>query len=303
MENKTDTRGTRFDFNMIKSSLNSSMEQDNISVSDDLINETMNRIKSQNNLDPSITSNKYRWKSKLNFTNVAAAIIVVFLIGTVVGKNFIDYKSLDLAKGDQDNSYEFGETLTADDVAMDSADSDTLVAVEDSEENQGDLVNETRAGAGTGAGIDGKEAKGYTEDNGSATKDEAAEESVLTFTTITNLDASTVESLEVSYYVDNSVINKDLSLKKEEVFTLFNAYPLDEISANPEEEWTHKLNIVPTGKSIYTIIIGNNIDIIKEAKISNNSNLDEPKDQVRKTFQVLDVEGLKIQLEQLINDK
>ena len=117
MENKTDTKEKSFDFSMIKSSLNSSMEQDNISVSDDLINETMNRIKSQSNLDPSITSNKYRWKSKLNFTNVAAAIIVVFLIGTVVGKNFID-NNMNMAKKDDRIAPELGESLASYDVAQ-----------------------------------------------------------------------------------------------------------------------------------------------------------------------------------------
>lgn len=298
MENKTDTKEKSFDFSMIKSSLNSSMEQDDISVSEDLVKKTMNLIKPQADSNPSITSNNHKWKSKLNFTNVAAAVLLVFLIGTVVGKNLLD-NNMNMAKKDDRIAPELGESLASYDVAQE--DNGDYQVVDDMASTDGNSPLVTDATGG--GGLDGKLPMDSTTSSEGATMEEAMEESGLTFSYLTNLEYSDVESLEVYYYMDNSVINKDLSLKKEEVFDLLNLYLLDEVNVSPEEEWVYKLSIVPSGLSIYTIYIGNDINISIESKTSSSTNVDESKNQFRRTFKVSDVEGLKIQLDQLINAK
>lgn len=269
MEQKTDTTGKKFNLNMIKSSLNSSMEQDNITVSEELVKNTIERIQSQKNLNSSKTSNNQRWKKKLNLTNVAAAVLIVFLMGTLAGKNILEKNySGDIAKRDNGISYEMDVT------------------------NDGQL------------NTDDADLFALPQDNNRVLKEEALEENAgndIDLASIMNLEASDIENLEVYYYLDNTVINKDLTAKIEDVFALFNTYPLEETNAGPVEEWIYKFNVIPSGKSIYTILIGDNIDIIKETKITDSSNSDKFNDQDRKTFRVIDIVGLKIQLDQLIN--
>ncbi len=302
MGEDADTRGTGFDFTMIKANLNTSMEQDGITVSEELIQKTVNKIKTQTNLNSSKTSNNQKWKKKLNFTNVAAAVLIVFLVGTVAGKNLLDSnKPSNMVRMDNKAIYEVDEPLEANDVSIDTFDGGILPASEENVDNEGEVE------AGTDSepigGIDSKDGNNYTGDTDDIPTEDDINKNGIFSSNIINLEVSDVESLEVSYYVDSTVINKDLTIKIEDVFILLNTYTLEETSANPVEEWTHKLNVIPSGDSIYTILIGNNIEIIKETKTSKSISLDEASDIIRESFIVEDIVGLKIQLDQIINMK
>ena len=74
-----------FDFNRIKHSLNTSMEDDNIIVSEELISKTMNKIQEESNLDNSDTPNN-KWYDKLTPSNVVVALLLILILGTGIGK-------------------------------------------------------------------------------------------------------------------------------------------------------------------------------------------------------------------------
>lgn len=259
-----------FDFYRIKQSLNTSMEEDDISVSEELINRTMEKIEQDDTSSYGKTSNKNKRKNRLYFTNVAAAVLIVFLVG------------IGLVKGISGDYFSLSKSDQAPEIAEDNKEMNEDIAYEEENDLDGEV-----------------EFSDSIED----TNEIGKTASELVIPNVIDLDLSNIDILEVSYYDDNDdVINRDLTRNLEEVFVLFSTYPLEEISPREDETWKYRLNVLPiTNDTRYTITIGENINIIEERWPLDESELSEPDQYERRTFQVEEVEKLKVQIEQIIN--
>ncbi len=247
-----------FDYEQIKHNLNTSMEEDDISTSKELITKTMARIKQDDVSVSSTTSHKGKRKTGYNFSNVAAVVLLVLLIGT---------GAVRVISGDYFSKKDYA--------------SDEMVP----------QMKESNKGTSN-------EADGDFADSVEEIKDSEEITSGLVISDVIDIDITNIETLEVSYYEDESVINKDLTNKIDEVFALFNTYSIEEINSKGEETWIYKLTfLTKTEERNYTITIGENITIIDE----NKSRQENP--YVRRVFQVEEVDNLKAELEYIIKLK
>lgn len=246
-----------FDPDGIKDSLNISLEEAGISVTEDLINTTIDRIKE----DEKQVRNKNKFKKPpkgpYKYANIAAVIALVLIVGTIFTKNLIDRDVIIFSKSmDKSSSMEMSDP------------------------------------------INGKEESNINSDY----EQDAYEYKGEKFHTIIPLQASEIENIEISYYSDNGVINKDLTKKKEDILDLFSNYELEEINSKVEDQWYYRLTIRPIknlgDNSVYTIIIGKNLNLTQEIKIAANSEREETSQIIRRTFQVNSIEDLKTALRQ-----
>lgn len=255
-----------FDFDQLKHNLNTSMEEDDISVSEELINRTMEKIGQDDTLNSPKTSNKNKRRNRIYFNNLATAALIVFLVG------------IGLVKGISGDYFSISQSDKASEIA---------------EEMDRDMVDEE---------ISNLDSEGEFSDSIEEKNESGKVISGLVISNIIDLDPDNIETLEVSYYEDNAVINKDLTSKLDEVFVLFDTYPLEEIAPIEEETWKYKLNILQKNNDvIYTITIWENINVIEERWLVENGELSEPDQHVRRSFQIEEVENLKVEIEQIIN--
>src|SRR5690554_1215211 len=96
------------------------MEEENISVTQELISKTMDSIRGQSYSNFETTSNNKRWRNKFNITNIAVAVLLVVIIGTGIGKQLYDESlSHDLASLENDAAYEIAENQEAAEAVVD----------------------------------------------------------------------------------------------------------------------------------------------------------------------------------------
>lgn len=245
-----------FDYEQIKHNLNTSMEEDDISVSKELTSKTMAKIKQDDVWVSSTTSHKDKRKIGYNFSNVAAVVLLVLLIGAGVVRGI---------SGD----YFYKKDYASDKMAPQM------------NENDKDMSNET----------DGDFADSVEE-----IKDSEETASGLVISDVIDLDLTNIETLEVSYYEGKAVINRELTNKTDEVFALFNTYSIEEINPKEDDAWIYKLIfLAKTDDRIYTITIGENMNIVDASELS------ESNQHEKKAFQVEEVESFKAELEDIIS--
>lgn len=275
-ENKT-IKPKDFNFMNIRVSLNSSMAKDNIFVSKELKAKTMDSIsKEQEGEDASsLSKNTGQWKKDFNFTNVIMVALLFLVIGTGIYNN--------ISKNYSD---------------------DRLHIHEKSAHHQGKDQSETNETLGTSQSEVGNprpsNSESLEEDRGQDIKYAEGDPASLAIPKIINLESSDIDNIEISYYVDKSVRNKDLTSKKDRIFDLFRMYSIEEVAVSYEDGWTNKLRLL-SNNDIYTILIGNRVNVIKtkQSDITDHNTNKGPQDI--RTFSMDNVDGFIYQLDQIIN--
>lgn len=274
MEQEINTSKKEIDFSTINVNLNTSIEPGSLET-------------------PKSTDNK-KEKKDFNFTNILAVIVLLFLILTVIANNISkneSYMSSDVGRGT-------GEQVTNE-------------VLEDREVPGTDLAEANGTG-GDSVVNDNTSRDGLAEDSDRNDVDIDLDEglasedlkSALNFSALIGFEPANVEGLEVSYYIEDGVINKDLTEKTEDVFSLLGTYSLKEVAGDEgDDKWEYKLNLEPHGKNIYTVFIGDHIDIVEEPKTSKSNTKDESSKKIIRTFQVADIESLQVQLNQLVTEE
>lgn len=279
MEKKKNKKDFEFDYNHIKESLNTSLEEDGITVSEELISKTMMGLQKSNVSE----SRDKSFLSKFKTSNIAVAVFLFLIIGLGILKH-----SSNLNLASKSAPRERAEKY--------------------------DLYDDSQAG-----GVAKEEDIGQNYDQG---KEELiAEEgglettsSLPNFSNIIGLESDDIDTIEISYYVDNSVINKDLIEKEEEIFTLLDSYQLIEEEADEDHSWSYRLTIVPKEAKgdlskdysqpsdiYYVILIGNHLDFIKKSKLPIKEENGEEKEELdRKSYEIKNLEELSLQLDRLI---
>lgn len=244
--------------------------------------------------DSSQSQNNQGKKKDYNFSNILATLALIVLVLLVMGSNYIKEKDSISLEEVQEG---FDPESTRDNTSLDPAiDTDTL---EDSlYNNAGNQDNSSDNFSNPG-----KEREGDTgllsESIGNNDVDGLIISSVL------GLEIDEIENLDVSYYLDDTVINSDLTNKIEEVYLLLNSFSLEEIDSSKADEWIYKFSVIPSEASSedysYIILLGDNINIIKEAK---NINLDdENQEMLVRTFKVENMTSLLYQVNQKLSDE
>mgnify|MGYP001226907346 CR=1 FL=1 len=287
MENKKNKTSFEFDYNCIKESLNTSLEEEGITVSDDLINQTMIGVQKSKVLD--FKSDKDResggksFLSKFRTSNIALAVFLFLILGLGILKHSSNFNIANKsAPKERAEKYD----LYASQAGMEAAPKEDLGQSYD-QDTDNSIIEEEEISTAS---------------------------SLSKFSNIIGLDPEDIDAIEISYYVDNSVINKDLMEKEEEIIRLLDSYQLIEEEADEDHSWSYRLTIVPKESKedsskaysqpadiYYIILIGNHLDIIKKSKLPTKKEDGEENEELdRKSYEIKDLEELIQELDRLI---
>jgi hypothetical protein len=238
---------------------------------------------------------KKKFLASMSRSAVAVVAIIIFVVGVGVIKNSMEMKSV------QEREF-----------SGDSADSGQQ-QINDTVEEGGVEENEM---------ADVNDQASSFDENVSGIKESKTDTAIfsgtdsLAFTEMIPLIADQVENLEISYYVDNTVINKDFTERVSEIFTLFDSYELTEVDKEEENSWKYRLSVQARDHESdsfthYTILLGENMEIIhndaQSRKQSTNKNGDElsqdASDKIYNIYEVKDMETLTIRLDDILQDK
>ncbi len=248
---------SEFDFLCLKDHLNASFDEDNISISDDLINRTIQAAKE--NASPEVNSFEIKKKYKFpirGFVQAAAAILFV-LVFFNFASNFRMSKDSSESTSEAPRSAANDTAAKTDDIPFTSqrnnvteeevnlfqekTTEETAAAMDEAQENTADNVMEKEFDAGdTMTGL-------------------AGDLQTASFVDLYTVSEEQVQSFTLTSKAEEGVMGDAEHVK--ELFTILNAYFITPGDKNISSVWNYKIEFSTDEAQTFTIWIGDGIQI------------------------------------------
>lgn len=261
MEKNNDLNKSKseFDFPCLKDHLNTSFDKDNISISDDLINRTIQAAKE--NVSSEVNSFELKKKNKFPIRGIvqaAAAILLVFVFINFtsnfrMGKNSSSESASEATQSATNDTASKSDipltsrtnNVTEDEVTLfqDTTAEEPAAAMEESQENTAEYSMKKESDAGDA--ISGLTADLQTN----------------SFTELYAVSEEQVKSFILTSKANENIIGDAKHVN--ELFTILNAYFLTSSDKNISSDWNYKIEFTTDSAQTFTIWIGDDIQIKK----------------------------------------